>query len=447
MKRWRRRLSAAADGGAAVAVAAGVVYTFQRWLDVSDATMVFLAAVLWVAVSHGRRVALLTALLAAATCDFFFFEPAFTLGLTSGHDALRLAVFLLVAFTTGGLVARIGEQGAVARQQSRDLSTLYAVSQEVNAATDRDDLVRRVEDCLDRLLGLEVRLVTDEGALRFEPPPPAGRAKVLEAVAGLVTVALDRAQLRGEMEDARVLAGTERFRAALLSSVSHDFRTPLGSIMGASSTLLSADAALDDEARRNLLSTILVSANRLNRYVRNILDITSIQAGAVAPRLDWADLEDVVGSALAAVEEALADRVVLVAIAKGLPLLKLDFVLIERVFVNLLDNAVKFSQPGALVEVAAERRGDCVEATVFNSGSDLGAEALDRVFDKFYRGGSEITGTGLGLAICRGFMAAHGGGIVAERDQARGGIRFRLRFPLGEAPPSIEEGEDECHVG
>ena len=438
----RERLEGVAVGAAAVAFAAGVVFTFQRWLDLSDATMVFLAAVLWTAVGYGRWAAVLTAVMAAVACNFFFFEPAFGFGIPLPHEAIRLGAFLLVAFTTGSLVARVGEEGAVARARSDELAVLYAISQEINAADDCADLIRRVEPLLSRRLRQTVR-VGPSGTLEVEGSLPPARRKLLDAAAALVAVALERLQLRAEMEDARVLSSSERFRAALLSSVSHDFRTPLGSIMGAASTLLSAEADFSDEARHNLLSTILFSAGRLNRYVRNILDITTIQSGAVTPHVDWVELEDVIGSALGAVEDALADRVVVVSVPKGLPLLQLDFVLIERVFINLLENAVKFSPPGAMIEVAAERRGDRVEATVFNSGSDVGPDDLDRLFDKFYRGGSEVTGTGLGLAICRGFMAAHGGSILVERDQARGGIRFRLRFAAGAAAPAMMEGEDE----
>ncbi len=307
------------------------------------------------------------------------------------------------------------------RRMRARYEALLSAAREINAATGPEDVRRRVAACLTG--------ITD--------------ARVHAAVAAMLAVAEDRENLRAEAENARVLAGTEKFRAALLSSVSHDFRTPLGTIIGAATTLASSDAALDEQTRASLTGMIVQAAGRLNRYVRNILDVTTLQAGGLRPSLDWVDLEDVAGAALAAVEDALTDRVVLVSIAEGLPLLRLDFVLIERVFTNLLENAAKFSPPGAVIELAAEQRGDWVEVTVFNTGSDIAPDALDKVFDRFFRGGSEITGTGLGLAICRGFMTAHGGAIFAERDRARGGVRFRLRFPVAEDMPGMGHSEDE----
>lgn len=456
-----------------VSLAALVVALFRPWLDPGGAAMIFLLSVLWSAVRYGRPASIAMAVAAAATNNFFFFEPLFAFGLATVYDAFTVVVFLAVALTTGTLAARLKEEAQrnkehaeLARQRSYDLAALFEFSQEISEAKNSADLIQLVERMVGKLVGARTRvrmkvvasmlsgpgivpLRTPSGTVgaleidagsRWPLPPP--RDRLLLAAADMVAVALERAELRGEMEDARVQAETERLRAALLSSVSHDFRTPLGSIMGAASSLLSADADYSPEARRHMLTTILQSAERLNRYVRNILDLTTIQAGAVVPSRDWVDVEDLVGASISAIEGALSDRQLSVSIAPDLPLLYVDFVLIERVLINLLENAIKFSAPGSSIEVAASLIDGQVKVTVFNTGSELCEDDVGHVFERFYRGGSEVTGSGLGLAICKGFMRAHGGEIAVERDVMRGGVRFQLLFPLEHQAPSIEESEE-----
>jgi len=244
--------------------------------------------------------------------------------------------------------------------------------------------------------------------------------------------AQERARLAEEMAEARALE-------ALLSSVSHDFRTPLGTIIGSATTLLSEDAQLDEKARRGLLGGILQAAQRLHRYTRNLIDITSIESGALRLRRDWTDLGDVLGTALDGIERPVAVR-----LEDDLPLLWVDTVLVERVLVNLLENAVKHAPAGAAIEVSARRAGGGMEVEVFNAGSDLPDDQLEAVFGKFRRGpAAGAEGSGLGLSIVRGFMAAHGGTVAARRDPARGGLAFRLWFPAADAAPAAAMEMDD----
>lgn len=327
-------------GLVAVMAATVVVAVSRPWIDTSSSVMVFLVAVLWTAVRQGRAASLVTAGLAAGVSNFLFFEPYFAFGLLTTHDTIVLAVFLLVAFTTATLAARAREQAEVSRAQaelaqarSDELAALLSLSQDINAATGKDDLIRRVEARVGQVLGRSAvlhlgalpSLLSTPGVVPLRTPGgtvgaltldldggswplPAPSDRLLRAITELAALGLERAELSAAMEEARVLAGTERFRAALLSSVTHDFRTPIGSIIGASSTLLSPDATIAPDARRALLTTVLQAAQRLDRYVRNLLDLTSIQSGAVAPNCDWHEVEDVIGSALNAGEPLLADR-------------------------------------------------------------------------------------------------------------------------------------------
>ncbi|MBI5165615.1 MAG: DUF4118 domain-containing protein [Magnetospirillum sp.] len=456
----------------AVAVATVAISLFHEWLATSGAVMIYLVPVLWVAARHGRIASVATILIAALTGNFLFFEPKYGFGLHTADDAVILAVYLLVAFSTGTLAARARDeaeshriQAQIAKERSNELELLINLKRAVNESSSRAEMVGRVEEILGPRFGPSARLYLPDdgravlarsacdvfdlrasdrvmGALILAHEEVGDRRRLITAAANLIGLAIERIELRDKIEDARVTAESERLRSALLSSVSHDFRTPLGSIIGAASTLDMTEADLPAERRKQLLSTIMQAAQRLERYVVNLLDQTAIQAGAVRPALDWVDLEDIVGAALGALEDRLAEFDVTVRVEPGLPLLKLDFVLIERVFTNLLENATKFSGPGNRIEIRAERGEEAVEVTVFNSGSEIASKDLPHLFDRFYRGGSEAKGSGLGLAICRGFMAAHGGDIFAERDPERGGVAFHLCFPVDATVPPMEEGDE-----
>ena len=251
------------------------------------------------------------------------------------------------------------------------------------------------------------------------------------------------AQVREQAEQARereigfnqlrVAAETERLRNALLSSVSHDLRTPLGVIEGAASTLLEDPAVIDGATLQDLVQTIHEEADRLGRQVRNLLDMTRVESGALVAAREWESLEEVVGAALDRVTAGLEGREVVVDLPPAL-LVACDAVLLEQVFVNLLENALKYTPPRSPIEIRAAAEGDEIVAAVADRGPGIPEHARDLVFEKFYRlrdgGGS---GAGLGLAICRGIVAVHGGRIWVE-DRAGGGAVFRVALPAGIAP-------------
>jgi len=234
--------------------------------------------------------------------------------------------------------------------------------------------------------------------------------------------------------------------------VSHDLRTPLAVIEGASSALLAQGAVPDPASRREMVESIHVQAVRLSRLIRNLLDMTRLQAGSVEPQLEWHPVEELVGSALRQVEDALGSRPVRTSLPEDLPLVHVDGVLFEQLLINLLDNAVKHAAGETPIEVSARVEtgagGRQLVVEVADRGPGLREEDLPRLFDKFWRGAREgTTGAGLGLAICRGIAQAHGGTLEAERREG-GGARFRVRVPAGEHPPAVaREASAEANGG
>ena len=232
-----------------------------------------------------------------------------------------------------------------------------------------------------------------------------------------------------------MLAETERLRAALLTSISHDLRTPLASILGAASSLRSFADKYDPEQREELLATLQDEAERLNRFVGNLLDMTRLESGAIALRLDLFEVGEIVGAALERAGSVLARHRIEVPIAPDLPMVRLDAILFEQVLFNLLDNAAKYAPPGSRIDVRARRDGDVVAIEVIDEGPGIPADDLERVFDKFYRVQAQDrrrAGTGLGLAICRGFVEAQGGRIEAQNRADRSGAVLTVRIPVPE---------------
>jgi two-component system sensor histidine kinase KdpD len=268
----------------------------------------------------------------------------------------------------------------------------------------------------------------------FEAPE---QLHLLETFASQTALAIERAILAEEAQAAQVRVEAERLRSSLLSSVSHDLRTPLTSITGAASTLLESDGGLTAASRRDLLETISEEAHRLNRLVQNLLEMTRLEAG-VQVKKDWHPLEEVVGAALSHLERLLREHPVRASLPKDLPLVPLDDVLIEQVLINLLENAVKYTPPGTLIEIGASAGDGAVTVEVADRGPGLPPGDVERAFEKFYRGAPEVArGAGLGLAICRAIVGAHGGRIWAE-NRREGGVAFRFTLPISGTPPQMD---------
>ena len=266
--------------------------------------------------------------------------------------------------------------------------------------------------------------------------------RLLDALCDQAAVAIERISLAKGLDEARVLAETERLRAALLTSISHDLRTPLASILGTVSSLRSYPERYSPAEREDLLSTLQDEAERLNRFVSNLLDMTRLESGAIDLKLELIDVAEIVGSALQRAGNVLAGHRVEVNIEPHLPMLRLDAVLFEQVLFNLLDNAAKYSPIGSRIDIRASRDGELVEIEVVDEGPGIPPADLERIFDKFYRVQAQDrrrAGTGLGLAICRGFVEALGGWIVARNRRDGSGAVLTIRMPVVPEIPAVRQ--------
>ena len=266
---------------------------------------------------------------------------------------------------------------------------------------------------------------------------------LLETFANQTALGIERATLAGEAQQAQVQVATERLRNSLLSTVSHDLRTPLTAIAGAASGLLEDTAPLDPSTRRELCQTIAEEAHRLNRLVHNLLEMTRLESGAIQVHKEWQPLEEVVGAALTRLEAPLRDRPLTTQLPADLPLVPLDSVLIEQVLLNLLENALKYTPPGSPLALTAWATAEAVTVEVADRGPGLPPGEEPRIFEKFYRvpRADLPSGTGLGLTICRGLVEAHGGQMGAA-NRPGGGLVVRFTLPLTGTPPTVapEEG-------
>ncbi|HEU5085791.1 MAG TPA: ATP-binding protein, partial [Roseiflexaceae bacterium] len=262
--------------------------------------------------------------------------------------------------------------------------------------------------------------------------------RLLDAFANQIGLAVERTLLADEARAAQIQAEAERMRASLLSTVSHDLRTPLATITGASTSRLEEGTTLSDDVRRELVHVIASESERLSRLVSNLLDMTRIEARAVQVAKEWQPLDEVVGAALTRLESQLAERPVQVALSPDVPLVPVDGVLIEQVLLNLLENAIKHTSLGTPIAIHAVLRGHEVVVSVADRGPGLPQGEEQRVFEKFYRASSTPGGAGLGLAICKGIVEAHGGRIWAEQ-RSGGGAVFQFTIPLHGIPPVVPQ--------
>jgi two-component system sensor histidine kinase KdpD len=268
---------------------------------------------------------------------------------------------------------------------------------------------------------------------------------LLEVLANQIALALERARLAEEAQQARVSVETERMRNAILSSVSHDLRTPLATITGAASGLLEDKDQLGPAARHELAKSIYNEAHRLDRLVRNLLDMMRLESGAVQLQKEWHPFEEIVGAALTRLESRLNGHHVRTNFQPDLPLVLLDGVLMEQVLINLVENALKYAPPSTAIELSATVSDHELVFEVADQGPGIPSGDEQRIFDKFYRAGpAREGGVGLGLTICRGIIEAHGGRIWVEK-RSGGGSVFRFTLPIEQAQPTIEPEKGERH--
>jgi two-component system sensor histidine kinase KdpD len=259
------------------------------------------------------------------------------------------------------------------------------------------------------------------------------QSRLLDALSDQAALAIDRVNLAQDIDRARLAAETDRLRAALLTSISHDLRTPLASILGSASSLVTHGHEFDPTVQASLMRTILEEAERLNRFIGNLLDMTRLESGPLKPHSGAADLSDIIGATLQRADKILENHSVEIDLESGLPLLDLDMVLMEQVLFNLFDNAAKYAPQGSRITVTARHEHDSVILRVLDEGEGIPEADLERIFDKFFRvrrSDRQRAGTGLGLAICRGFVEAMGGSIAAANRTDRTGAVFTIRLPV-----------------
>jgi two-component system sensor histidine kinase KdpD len=469
----------------------------HRFFDLADLVMLYMLCIAVVAARFGRGSALLATGLSIAALDFFFVPPRFTLAVRDLRHLGTFTIMLGVGWMVATLAEQIRAQARMAQERERHTGALFRMGSVLAEGGSVDAILARVEAYLADELGapalllladprgqLEprslpgIQLNADELAVaqwalkqgeatgRGTPNLPGARALflplprtehpvgvlawfgealasdserrgLLEALAAQISLALERARLAEERAEARLEARHEHLRSTLLGTLSHDLRTPLGTITGATSTLLEPGPEASPEDQRLLLLTIHQEAGRLQKLVNNLLDLTRLESGQVRVAKEWIPVEEVVGSVLSRMEDQLADRPLELRLPEAW--IPLDPVLFEQVLVNLLDNALKFSPPGTPLEIACRMAPAKAVLTVTDQGPGIPAGEEERIFDKLFRGTrtASTPGAGLGLAICRGIIQAHGGTIRAETLPGRG-TRFLIELPVEGQPPDFD---------
>ena len=478
---------------AMVAAATGAGWLLQNLLDLSNVALIFVVPVLAAALAWGLGPGLAAAVLAVLGYNFFFLDPLYTFHISDPENVAGLLLFSAVAVLASSIASRTRSQTLVARQEAARAAALYAFAKKLTGVAGIDDLLWAAAHQVAMMLKAEVVfLLPEDGSLAVlaaYPPEdqldandlaaaewcwrndtPAGRGsdnlpgaprlflplrtgrgklgvagikkdlagplltpaerRLLDALLDQTALAIDRVQLARDVDATKLLAETERLRTALLTSIGHDLKTPLASILGAISALRSYGASYGEAAREDLLATAQEEAERLARFVDNLLDMTRLEAGALGPKREPVDVADAVGSALRRTSRLLAGHRVETDLPANLPLLRADFVLLEQVLVNLLENAARYAPAGTPVEIAARIGDEAFLLEVRDRGPGIPPDEAGRIFDRFYRALNAVPGkgVGLGLAVAKGFVEAMGGTIAAHERQG-GGAVFRLSFP------------------
>jgi two-component system sensor histidine kinase KdpD len=480
----------------AVAAAVGVGEILWPWIGVENIGLVFLTAVVGVAVRLGLWPSLLTSVISTLTYNFFFTEPYHTFNISDTKDIIAVVFFAVVAVIVSNVAAQARVRLLGAMERSRTTESLYAFSRKLAGAGAIDDVLWATAHQIAAMLKVRVvLLLPDNGsiALKAGYPPedtldeadlaaakwaweknrPAGRdsdalpgakwlffpirtgrgqigilgicrdepgpllgaeqRRLLDALSDQGALAIERVHLVEDIERVRRVAETDRLRSALLTSISHDLKTPLAAVLGAAGALRDLSRSFDDNAKADLLATIVDESERLNRFIANLLDMTKLEAGAVVPNVALHDVGEIVGSALQRASKILARHRVEVEISADLPMVNVDAVLFEQVLFNILDNAAKYAPPETTVRIQSWQEQDSVKLQVLDEGEGIPAADLERIFDKFYRArkGDQVrAGTGLGLAISRGFVEALHGTITAANRTDRTGAIFTITLPV-----------------
>ncbi len=483
-----------------VAVAAILAVTGRNLLALPDLVMLYLSAIMAAAFLFGRGPSLLAAALSVAAYDFFSVPPYFTFSVEHARHILTFAMMFAAGLSISGLASRIRRQEKDARYREERTASLYSLSRDLVSVQNEGDAARITARHAAEVFRGRAAVLLSEPSGAFVPAAkspdnfalseeelavvrwageqgrPAGRGtdtfpgagltamplsagprtpgvlalweiatetlssierrSFLEAFAAQAALALSRARLSEEAKASALKAKTEEMRSSLLSAASHDLRTPLAAITGLSTLLRDDRGRIPDAQKSEILASICSEAERMERLVGNLLDMVKLESGGMKPRKEWVPLEEIVGSALSRLEGRLTGRSVKVHLPPDFPLVSVDPVLFEQVFVNIIDNALKYTPPEGPIDISAVRDGEDVAVSVADRGPGIEAGQEERVFEKFLRGSHPgVGGVGLGLSICRGIVAAHGG-VISAANRPGGGAVFTIRIPLPEAPPT-----------
>lgn len=475
-----------------------LLVTTLPWLGYQAIGLTELLAVLLIAVYIGRGPALVAATISAISWNFLFIEPRLTFAISQVQDVILFFLYFIIAIFAGNLTARIRAQERVARYTADRTLALYTLARETATAVNLEDVLHTAVDQIQRIFQVDVAVMllnrgkfSDEAhgcstiALDdkersvarwvFEHGKPAGRftdtlplatvqffplltpnrtvgvmgirhrrnerlsadeAALLETFIHQIALVIERELLDEAAQQSAMLRESERLYTALLNSISHELRTPIASIKGAASGLSTSPDAGDWEM---LVSDIHSAADRLNRLVENLLDMSRLESGRLQIKREWCDLGEIIGVAVQNFDRCAKDHGIDIRLQPDLPLVQVDFVLIEQVLVNLLENACSYSPPGQPIRISATAYDQWAEVTVEDGGPGIPPNKLEAIFEKFYRvPGTPTGGTGLGLSISRGLVEAHGGTLTAENGEPRG-ARLIIRLPRSGSPPPVRE--------
>ena len=485
-----------------VAAATGLNFALQKFTGQYALSLVYLLATVGLALFVGRGPIYFAATASALLWNYFFLPPQFTFYISSFQDALMFGMFFAVALAMGQLTARLRVQQAAERAREERTIALYLLTRELAAGKDFTELLGTVIRQIGDVFAADVAVLLPDpeskgelvpypfgtlavsekeasvAAWAFRNGQPAGHGTdtlpataalywplgtptgcvgviglrlkderelslpqrhLLESFIRQIALVLDRQRLSDADQSAKLLEESERLSKALLDSISHELRTPIAAITSAASGLEDLLAKDNPPLRHALTDEIREASGRLNRLVGNLLDMTRLEAGRMKPRLEWCDVGDLVSVAVRHLEKELAGHPVSLSLAPGLPLVKMDFALMQQALVNLLLNAALHTPPDTRIEIRAAAAANELVLCVADTGPGIPPEALPQLFDKFFRApGAPAGGSGLGLSIVKGFVEAHGGRISAG-NRANGGAEFTIQLPLGKAPPPPEE--------
>ena len=487
-----------------VGLGLGAAELIRPFFGIENVDLVFLTAVVGVAVRFGLWPSLLASVAASLCYNFFFLPPVYTFTITDPTNIAAFFFFMLIALVVSNVAARVRTQAVAAIGRVRTTESLYAFSRKLAGTATLDDVLWATAYQIALMLRVRVVLLLSEegvltvkagyppedeldkadlaaanwawgndrlagrgsdtlpGAKRLFLPMRTGRGpigvigidddrsgplltpdqrRLLDALVDQGALAIERVLLVEDMDRVKRTVESDRLRAALLTSISHDLKTPLASVLGAASTMRDLAGGLGEAEKRDLLATVIDESERLNRFIANLLDMTKLESGAVVPNTARQDINEIVGSALRRAAKILAHHQVSLQLAADLPMLELDAVLFEQALFNLLDNAAKYAPAGTAIAIRSAREDNWVSLQVTDEGAGIPRDELESVFDKFYRaqkGDHVRPGTGLGLAIARGFVEAMHGTISADNRCDRSGAVLTIRLPIPAASAALD---------